>query len=68
VLGLGLIWVSDLIREVGVGDGVMLKVVVRLWEGGFWDLACAEEWGIGNSTYGLLGIGLCLYGTCLHVD
>jgi hypothetical protein len=50
VLGLGLVWVSDLIREVGVGDGVMLKVVVRLWEGGFWGLACAEEWRIGNST------------------
>jgi hypothetical protein len=33
----------------------MLKVVVRLWEGGFRDLACAEEWGIGNSTYGFVG-------------
>jgi preprotein translocase subunit SecY len=49
-VGLGLVWISDLIREVGVGDGVMLKVVVRLWEGGFWGLACAEEWRIGNST------------------
>jgi preprotein translocase subunit SecY len=47
VLRLGLIWVSDLIREVGVGNGVMLKVVVRLWEGGLETWRTRRNGGLG---------------------